>query len=97
MLKYVDRRNSNSNKWDSLEGTFGADGLLPFWIADMDFRIDEHIIRAMHDYVEFGVPGYYKVPDSYYQAFIDWEKSEHGFEVNREWLRFSPGDRKSVV
>ena len=91
MLKYVDRRNSNSNKWDSLEGTFGADGLLPFWIADMDFRIDEHIIRAMHDYVEFGVPGYYKVPDSYYQAFIDWEKSEHGFEVNREWLRFSPG------
>ena len=91
MLKYTDRKNTNSNKWDSLEETFGTDGLLPFWIADMDFRIDEHIIQAMHDYVELGAPGYYKVPDSYYQAFIDWERKEHGFEVNREWLRFSPG------
>ena len=91
MLKYADRRNTNSNKWDALEETFGADGLLPFWVADMDFRIDEHIIQAMHDYVEFGVPGYYKIPDSYYQSFIDWEKNEHGLEVSREWLRFSPG------
>ena len=91
MVKYVDRKNTNCNKWDSLEGTFGADGLLPLWVADMDFRIDEHIIQAMHDYIEMGIPGYYKVPDSYYQAFIDWEREEHGFEVSREWIRFSPG------
>lgn len=91
MLKYVDRKNTNSSKWDSLKDMFGADGLLPLWVADMDFRIDEHIINAMHDYVERGVPGYYKVPDSYYQSFIDWEKNEHGQEVKREWLRFSPG------
>ena len=64
MVKYVDRKNTNCNKWDSLEGTFGADGLLPLWVADMDFRIDEHIIQAMHDYIEMGIPGYYKVPDS---------------------------------
>ena len=91
MLKYVDRKNTDCNKWDNLESVFGADGLLPFWVADMDFRVDEHIIRAMHDYVEAGVPGYYKVPDSYYQAFIDWEKNEHGQTVEREWIRFSPG------
>ncbi len=91
MVKYVERKNTGCNKWDSLEATFGADGLLPLWVADMDFRIDEHIIRAMHDYIDMGIPGYYKVPDSYYQAFIDWEREEHGFEVSREWIRFSPG------
>ena len=91
MLKYVDRKNTNCNKWDALEGTFGAEDLLPFWIADMDFRVDDHIIRAMHDYVEAGVPGYYKIPDSYFQSFIDWEKNEHGQMIEREWIRFSPG------
>ena len=91
MLKYVDRKNTDCNKWDNLESVFGADGLLPFWVADMDFRVDEHIIRAMHDYVEAGVPGYYKIPDSYFRSFIEWEKNEHGQAVEREWIRFSPG------
>ena len=91
MIKYVERKNTDSMKWDGLENTFGADGLLPLWVADMDFRIDEHIIRAMHDYVEMGLPGYYKVPGSYYEAFIDWEKNEHGYSVQKEWIRFSPG------
>ena len=91
MVKYTDRRNTDCIKWDALEGTFGTDGLLPLWVADMDFRADEHIIRAIHDYIETGIPGYYKVPDSYYQAFIDWEREEHGFEISREWIRFSPG------
>ena len=93
MLKYVDRKNTDCSKWDNLESVFGADGLLPFWVADMDFRVDEHIIRAMHDYVEAGVPGYYKVPDSYYQAFIDWEKNEHGQTVDRVSHRTAGVDR----
>lgn len=90
-LEYVDRRNSDSMKWDGLLDTFKADGLLPLWVADMDFRIDEHITDALMEYVKTGVPGYYKVPDAYYDAFIKWEKEEHGLEVKREWIRFSPG------
>ena len=35
MLEYVDRRGTDSSKWDGLMSTFGADGLLPFWVADM--------------------------------------------------------------
>ena len=90
-LKYIDRRNTDCFKWDGLADTFGADGLLPLWVADMDFGIDDNIIEAMQEYIAQGVPGYYWVPDSYFDAFIKWEKEEHGLDVKREWIRFSPG------
>ena len=91
MLEYVDRRGTDSSKWDGLMSTFGADGLLPFWVADMDFRVDSHIIDAVTEYMKTGIYGYYVIPDSYYDSFIDWEKAQHGFTVDREWIRYSPG------
>lgn len=57
----------------------------------MDFRVPECVVSALREYVESGVYGYYKIPDAYYQAFIDWEREHHGYEVKKEWIRFSPG------
>lgn len=91
MIKYVERKGTDCVKWDGLRETFGAEDLLPLWVADMDFMADEHIIQAMRDYVEAGVPGYYKVKDSYLDSFIDWEKNEHRLLLNKEWIRFTPG------
>lgn len=91
MVEYVNRKNTYSMKWDSLQETFGADNLLPLWVADMDFRVDEHIVEAMQRYLDTGVFGYYRVPDSYYQSFINWEREQHGLDVQRDWIRFSPG------
>lgn len=91
MLEYVDRKGSCSVKWDALDESFGADGLLPLWVADMDFRVDDHVLDAVSEYLEKGVYGYYAVRDSYFDAFIAWEKAEHGFEVERDWIRYSPG------
>lgn len=91
MLEYVDRTGTNCAKWDGLEETFGADGLLALWVADMDFKVDSHITDAIGEYIQSGVFGYYIPPESYYDAFIEWEKSEHGFAVDREWIRYSPG------
>ena len=90
-LVYVDRRNTNCNKWDGQQKMFGEEGLHAMWVADMDFRVPECVVSALREYVESGVYGYYKIPDAYYQAFIDWEREHHGYEVKKEWIRFSPG------
>lgn len=90
-IQYIDRAGSGCNKWDHQTAMFGEEGLLPLWIADMDFRAAECIRQAVHAYVDFGVFGYNSPTDGYYQAFIDWEKRRHGYEVQRGWLRFSPG------
>ena len=91
MLEYIERKGTGCSKWDGLESTFGADGLLPLWVADMDFSVDSHIKKALADYMDTGVYGYPVVSDGYYEAFIDGEKSVHGFTVDREWIRYSPG------
>lgn len=90
-VKYVERKNTNCAKWDGLVNTFGEDNLLAMWVADMDFQVPQPVIKALSDYVNKGVFGYPITPDSYLQAFIDWEKKYHSYEVKKEWIRFSPG------
>ena len=90
-IKYVERKNSNCNKWDEQTGMFGEENLHAMWVADMDFRVPQCVIAALENYVQFGVYGYYKIPQEYYTAFINWEKVHHELEVKKEWMRFSPG------
>lgn len=88
---FVDRHNTDSEKWDGLTETYGRDGLQAMWVADMDFKAPECVQKAIDDYIKTGVFGYYKPRESYVEAFIDWEREYHGYEVKKEWVRFSPG------
>ena len=76
MIEYVDRRNSNCLKWDSDESR----GLLPLWVADMDFRAAQPIIDAMQRRLDHGVFGYEYVPDAYYEAIASWFSRRHGWQ-----------------
>ena len=91
VIKYVDRIGTNCNKWDGLENKFGDPDLMALWVADMDFKVPQCVIDACTEYAQFGIYGYYKIPDGYYQNFIDWQKKYHDVEIKREWIRFSPG------
>ncbi len=90
-ILYRDRKGTDCNKWDSLEDRFGASDLIPLWVADMDFEAPACVREALAACGQNGLFGYYRVPERYFQAFISWEKKYHGYEVRREWLRYSPG------
>ncbi len=90
-IKYIDRKDTDSIKWDGLGNMYGQDELLAMWVADMDFQAPKCVLDALTSYVNTGTFGYYRVPDTYYNAFINWEKTHHGYEVEKDWLRFSPG------
>jgi len=83
----IQRRGSNSYKWDTTKNN----NILPMWVADMDFRTAPAIMDALHRRVEHGIFGYTKVPDSYYQATIDWFSRRHQFVINKEWILFTSG------
>ena len=87
----VDRLGTNSLKWDALDVRFGDPDLLSMWVADMEFRAPEQTIEALIKRAQHGVFGYSYTPDSYYKAFINWEKSHHGYEVKKEWIRLGLG------
>lgn len=87
----VDRHNTCSSKWDGLQEKFGETDLLPLWIADMEFRTPEAVTEALVERAKHGVFGYSIVPDSYYEAFIQWMQRRHNCHVEKEWIRFSTG------
>lgn len=88
---YKDRFGTDCNKWDGCEEKFGDEHLLPLWVADMDFEAPSCVKQALKEYVDFGVFGYYQIPNRYYEAFINWEKTYHDYDVKKEWIRFAPG------
>lgn len=90
-LEYVDRRGTNCSKWDGQQKMFGEEGLLAMWVADMDFKVPKCVREALHDYVESGVFGYMKVPESYYQACIEWEARRHNYEIRKSGFVFLRG------
>lgn len=90
-IVYQDRRNTDCEKWDGLLDKFGGKDMLPLWVADMDFQAPKCVREALREYVEKGVFGYYKVPESFYEAFIAWERERHNYCVKKDWIRFAPG------
>ena len=68
-IYYVDRLGTDSLKWDGQKGVFGEEGLLPLWVADMDFRVPQSVLDAEKEYLETGVFGYYRPGIGYYRAF----------------------------
>lgn len=91
LLKFAQRKDTDSMKWDGLDAMFGRSDLLPLWVADMDIESPECVKRALASYVDANVFGYYRPRKGYYDAFMDWEREWHGFDIDREWIRFVPG------
>lgn len=84
--KTIDRRATNSYKWDS-----APEGVLPMWVADMDFRTAPAIIDALQKRVAHGIFGYTRVPDAYYDAVTSWFSRRHGWDIDCEWIIYTSG------
>ena len=83
--KRVDRRGTASLKWDVAEGE------LPMWVADMDFETAPEIRAALAERIEHGAFGYSIIPDSWYEAYINWWEKRHQFKMQKDWLIFTTG------
>ena len=75
------RLGQNTMKWHSSETN---PDLLQMWVADMDFLPLPQVKEALIAYAQDHVFGYSMVPDSLYQAIIDWERDQHQYEVRKE-------------
>lgn len=86
MLEYINRKNSDCYKWDSE----CAEGCLPLWIADMDFKAAKPIREAMQRRLDHGVFGYSIVPQANYDAVASWFSRRHGWNgINRDNLLYT--------
>lgn len=69
----------------------GGEGKVPMGIADMDFKTDPYVRRAIIERIEKDVMGYTYVPDEFAASVASWQKSRHGYDVQDSWVLPVPG------
>ena len=82
----IDRRNTGGIKWEHYE-----DGVIPMWVADMDFRSPEPVIRALHERVEHGVFGYTVAPKELTTVICERLARLYHWNVLPEQIVYFPG------
>jgi len=85
----LNRRGTNSYKWDNAE--IIEKNLLPLSVADMDFAVPSEITQALVNRTEKPIYGYEFRPEGLKKTIISWQHSRHGLEIHKDWLLFIPG------
>lgn len=87
----IERRNTNSLKYDFAVHRGKPADILPLWVADMDFKVAQPILDAIIKRTEHGIFGYSEVQEEYFEAVKNWMKKRHDWTVERRWLVKTPG------
>jgi len=87
----IDRQHTGSIKWDFNRRIFGREDILPLWVADMDFQAPEAVVEALVNRARHGIYGYSNGMEGYNKAIVDWMQKRHGWEIQEDWIAFSPG------
>lgn len=67
---------------DALRILFGGEDISPFWIADMEYAIDENIINEIKRVADRGVFSYEKPLDDFYPIMCDWFRNRHNLDLD---------------
>src|SRR5205809_139716 len=86
--RVIERRHTESFKWRKY-----GEGVIPLWVADMDFASPEPVVRALRERVEHGVFGYgYNLePSPLHALFADRLQKLYGWRVEPDAVVLIPG------
>lgn len=87
----IDRRGTNSLKYDFARERGKSGDELPLWVADMDFQTAPEILARLEAVVRHGIFGYSEGKEDYFQAVAAWYQKYFQWEVKRNWLVKTPG------
>lgn len=81
----IDRHDTGSVKWHYFDDT------IPLWVADMDFKAAQPILKAIEQVAQHGILGYTKPNEALYESIIQWHSSRYGLLLDKQNILFSPG------
>lgn len=87
----IDRRGTQSEKYDSLARNFGRADLLSLWVADMDFAAPACVREALRQRVQHPVFGYGHASDALLDHLLSWYQTRHGWRISPAQLSLAPG------
>lgn len=87
----IDRRGTDSVKWDGMKSVWGRDDLTAMWVADMDFRTPPFVMEVLRRRLDHEVLGYTLACEGWDTTICRWVQKRHQWHVRPEWLTFVPG------
>ena len=81
----VDRRPMGSNKWKNMKSINPnvPDDIVPFSIADMEFKNCPEIIEGLQKFLNTAILGYSGTTDNFLNSIVTWMKKRHDWEIKR--------------
>ncbi len=89
--KIIERKKTNSLKYDFAVERKKPEDVLPLWVADMDFQAPKEVIDALIKSVNHGIFGYSDVKGEYFNAVYNWYKNYFNWDIEQKWLVKTPG------
>ena len=87
----IPRRHTNSLKYDCAEKRGKPEGLLPMWVADMDFQTPQTVREALAAKAAHGIFGYSDPDETYFEALAQWFETRHNWTVDPHTAIQAPG------
>ncbi len=87
----IDRKETDSIKYDFAVKRNKPADILPLWVADMDFQTPPAVIEALTSRARHGIYGYSDGRDAYYAAVQNWFLENFGWKTEASWIVKTPG------
>jgi len=87
----INRKNTDSIKFDFAVERGKPEDLLPLWVADMDFRAPNEVIEALESRSRHGIFGYTETKPDYFETLREWFEKRFGWNIESSWLVKTPG------
>lgn len=84
--RVIERRSTGSVKWNRY-----SPGVLPLWVADMDFAVPPAVTQALERRAAHPIYGYTYPPASLTEAVLEHLREHYDWAIDAEWLVWLPG------
>lgn len=92
----IDRRGTQSLKWDNAKNAPGLPDIIPLWVADMDFAPPDAVLDAIRDRARHPIYGYTNVGPEYFEAISSWYRARQGLELPAGDILLAPSVMPSL-
>lgn len=92
----IKRENTSSVKWGLTKEIFGADDVLPMWVADMDFQPPKEVMEALQKRLDHGIFGYTYLSTTTSNAIKQWLENKHNWTIEKDWILYDYGVVPSI-
>ncbi len=89
----INRKDTGSSKWLAMyeRNPEAGEETMPLSVADMEFKNAPEIVNGLKEKLDSVVLGYSQPTPSYLNTVVKWQKEEHQWEIEEDWIVTTPG------